>query len=195
MNILMLGPRRPEMISFMESIGDRIFCTEEAISPDMDIAKESDLVVSYGYKIIVRKELLDLFPNKAINLHISYLPFNRGADPNLWSFLEDTPKGVTIHYMVPEVDAGDILAQRKVTMLDDDTLKSSYERLTTEIEKFFREVWPKIRTGQRESYPQPDGGTTHLGRQKKQVDHLLSKGWETPVAELIGQRLSVERKA
>ena len=33
---------------------------------------------------------------KIINLHISFLPFNRGYYPNLWSHQEGTPSGVTI---------------------------------------------------------------------------------------------------
>ena len=43
---------------------------------------------------------------------MSYLPWNRGADPNFWSILEDTPKGVTIHIMDESIDTGDILYQK-----------------------------------------------------------------------------------
>ena len=46
-----------------------------------------DFIVSYGYRHILSKNILDLLPNKIINLHISYLPYNRGADPNFWSFM------------------------------------------------------------------------------------------------------------
>ena len=36
-------------------------------------------LVSYGYRHILRKNVLDLFPDRAVNLHIAYLPWNRGA--------------------------------------------------------------------------------------------------------------------
>ena len=37
-------------------------------------------------------------------MHISYLPFNRGAHPNYWSFKDNSPKGVTIHFIDNGID-------------------------------------------------------------------------------------------
>src|SRR4249920_3718709 len=70
---------------------------------------QPELVISYSYKHILKQEVLDVLPAKFINLHISFLPFNRGADPNAWSFLEDTPKGVSIHLIDHGVDTGRVL--------------------------------------------------------------------------------------
>ena len=56
-----------------------------------------DKIISYSYRYIIAKEMIDFMPTSIVNLHISYLPWNRGASPNFWSFIEDTPKGVTIH--------------------------------------------------------------------------------------------------
>jgi methionyl-tRNA formyltransferase len=117
------------------------------------------------------------------------LPWNKGADPNLWSFLENTPKGVTIHYLDEGIDTGDILAQKEVQMRDDDTLKTSYERLSTEIEQLFEFVWPKIKNGQLKAIPQPKGGSFHRLRDKKAFEHLLTNEWDTQVANLIGKAL------
>lgn len=193
MNILLLGPSRPELITFMISSGDTVTQWEGSLSADMEIVKGSDFLVSYGYRKIIRKPVLDLFINRAINLHISYLPYNRGADPNLWSFLDDTRKGVTIHYMLPEVDAGEILVQREVTMSPEDTLITSYERLTGSIESLFKEYWPAIRAGKQRSVPQPTGGSSHLLCERETIAHLLMNGWDTPVESLIGKGLSLLR--
>lgn len=46
-----------------------------------------------------------------MNLHISYLPWNKGADPNFWSCIDGTPAGVTLHHIDAGVDTGDIIAQ------------------------------------------------------------------------------------
>ena len=63
-------------------------------------------------------------------MHISLLPWNRGYHPNIWSFLEDTPKGVTIHYINEGIDTGDIIVQKEIVIDEDkETLKSSYEIL------------------------------------------------------------------
>ncbi len=50
-----------------------------------------------------------------INLHISFLPWNRGAHPNFWSFYDDTPKGVTIHLIDEGIDTGAIIYQKEIT--------------------------------------------------------------------------------
>ena len=52
---------------------------------------QPDYLISYSYRYILPGVVLNYFNGKAINLHISLLPWNRGADPNIWSFLEDTP--------------------------------------------------------------------------------------------------------
>lgn len=189
MNILMLGPQRPGLASFIESRGDAVKSAEDKITADSEPVRWADFLISYGYRHLIKPEVLELFPRRAINLHISYLPFNRGADPNLWSFLEDTPKGVTIHYLDRGLDTGDMLARREVRHHPDDTLRASYDRLTEAIERLFMQVWPDIREGNAEAMPQPEGGTVHRLNDKKRYESLLRLGWDTPVAELIGRAL------
>jgi methionyl-tRNA formyltransferase len=96
---------------------------------------------------------------------------------------------VTIHYIDNGIDTGDILAQKKVKMKNDDTLKTSYERLSIEIEQLFQIVWPEIREGKLKAIPQPKGGSFHRLRDKKVFEHLLTNGWENLVANFIGKAL------
>ena len=193
MNILFLGPRRDRMVDFLCSNGDRVHCTDQKITVDSLDVRWADFLICYGYRYIIAEEVLNLFPNQAINLHISYLPYNRGADPNLWSFIDNTPKGVTIHYLSPDLDAGDILAQKIVESIPDDTLRTSYDRLAKAIEDLCEQVWPKIKDGRQPSSEQPLGGTCHRRRDRKQVEYLLTRGWDTPVAELTGKAVTVEQ--
>ena len=51
------------------------------------------MLVSFGYRFILPGDLLARFPDRAVNLHIAYLPWNRGAHPNVWSAYEGTPAG------------------------------------------------------------------------------------------------------
>lgn len=195
MKVLVLGPARPQLVHYVRAFGDDVRVTQEKISPESRILHGVDWLVSYGYRHIIKPDLLRAFVRRAINLHISYLPYNRGADPNLWSFLEDTPKGVTIHYIAAGVDTGDILAQRQVSFGNNETLRSTYEKLCQVVLALFVETWPDIRTGRRESRPQPAGGTSHRSKEKKAVEHLLSAGWDTPVVDLIGKRPAARREA
>jgi methionyl-tRNA formyltransferase len=87
-------------------------------------------IISYCYRYIIRKEILDLLPNRVINCHISLLPWNRGADPNIWSFIDDTPSGFSIHYVDEGLDTGDIIMQKGITFdKQKDTLRSAYHML------------------------------------------------------------------
>jgi methionyl-tRNA formyltransferase len=92
-----------------------------------------DLTISYGLKHLLAKDQIDSF--RPINLHISFLPFNRGYHPNFWSFMENSPSGVTIHRIDEGIDTGPVLAQRQVDIDPKmHTFASSYELLRVEIE-------------------------------------------------------------
>jgi methionyl-tRNA formyltransferase len=189
-NVLLLGPRRDSMAEFIEGLGDHVRQTEEKLAHDDALLEWADAIVSYGYRYIVPGEILERFPGRVFNLHISLLPWNRGADPNVWSFLEDTPAGVTIHLMDEGIDTGDILVQWRVTHDPaSDTLRTSYERLHQTMEQLFSESWPTLRHGAVSPHPQPRGGTEHKGTDLRRYSHLLAEGWDTPVRGLIGKAL------
>lgn len=181
------------MISFIQQHGDTVRQTEDKLFDGQPILDGVEFVVSFGYRHLLKDWFLARFSSSAINLHASLLPFNRGADPNLWSFLEDTPKGVTIHSIDRGIDTGMIIAQREVALCDSDTLRSSYERLTMAMESLFRERWPSIRSGEAPRSAQPPGGSYHRMKDKEPFLSLLTDGWDTPVRKLIGRALVQER--
>jgi methionyl-tRNA formyltransferase len=185
--ILHLGPERPALTEFLESRGDQVERTGGPIAANDPLVVEADIIVSYGYSHIVRADVLDLFQERAVNLHISLLPWNRGADPNLWSFLEDTPKGVTVHVMDVGVDTGPIYAQERVEMFNDDTLRTSYARLSEAMLQVFFGAWDGIRSGSLKPRPQVGDGTLHRLVDKVPYEHLLAQGWDTPVSSLRGR--------
>lgn len=186
--ILFLGPPESPLFEWLQAQGESVEAHTKKITPEFVRAKGFNFLVSYGYRHILKSEILDLFPGRAVNLHISYLPWNRGADPNFWSFLEGTPPGVTIHLIDPGVDTGDILVQKKVDFgdLENATLSSTYQVLQQEIQQLFFENWAKIRNGELPAIPQTGKGTMHRVRDKKPYLHLLEPlGWDTPVSVLI----------
>lgn len=93
MRVLFLGPDDSPLLDWLRDRGECVLQTAEEVSADRVKDRSFDFLVSYGYRHIIRQAVLDHFPDRAVNLHISYLPWNRGADPNLWSFFDDTPKG------------------------------------------------------------------------------------------------------
>ncbi len=80
-------------------------------------AARPDLLVSLHFDQIFRAETLALAPRGGINLHPSLLPRHRGPVPTVWALGEPEPCfGVSVHRLVPRIDAGAILAQRAVSL-------------------------------------------------------------------------------
>jgi methionyl-tRNA formyltransferase len=190
MNILYLGRRRESLLEHVGSWGDSVLHTEDNLNAHPELTECADIIVSYGYRFILSRELVDRFSNRIVNLHISLLPWNRGADPNVWSFLEDTPKGVTIHYIDCGVDTGPILAQQEIDLSSEETLCSSYHKLSGVVEHLFKKTWAAIRSGRIETNPQVGKGSYHRVKDLEPYRHLLVQGWDTPVAGLIGRALT-----
>lgn len=129
------------------------------------------LSVFFGY--ILRPDFLDLFPAGVVNLHPAYLPYNRGAYPNIWSIVERTPAGVTLHYVDAGVDTGDIIARRQVPIEPVDTGATLYRKLEQACVDLFEETWPLIRSGQASRIPQgKEEGTYHRTQDVEQIDHI-----------------------
>lgn len=187
--VLFLGRTdSPVLAHLREVAGDELLSLEasERLTPEMVARWSPRWVVSHGYRIILRRDVLGLLPDRVINLHISLLPWNRGADPVLWSVLENTPTGVTIHFMDEGVDTGDVIAQRPVEIYEDDTFAALYTRCTRALADLFREQWSDIDRGRADRRRQAGNGTSHTVRDRAAVEHLLTLGWNTPCAPLRG---------
>jgi methionyl-tRNA formyltransferase len=136
-----------------------------ALQPDIGLS------VFFGY--IMVPSFLELFPLGCINLHPAFLPYNRGAYPNVWSIVEGTPAGATLHYVDTGVDTGNIIAQYQVPVHPTDTGERLYQRLEQACIELFRETWPLVRSGQAPRYPQdPHAGTLHRVRDVARLDAI-----------------------
>ncbi len=137
-------------------------CCEVHHSQDTIPDTKYDLVVSFGYRHLIRQPTIDNIGCPIVNLHISYLPFNRGAHPNFWSFFDATPAGVTIHLIDAGIDTGPILFQERVTFTETETtFAQTYERLINEIEALFIRKLPEILVGRWTAKEQIGDGTQH----------------------------------
>ncbi len=187
MKILFLGGNlSKELVEWLIKQGEEIIYTEKKIDFDYILQSKPEMIISYNYKYIISKEIIEFVKRRAINLHISYLPWNKGAHPNVWSFLEDTPKGVTIHIIDEGIDTGPILVQKEVYMDENtETLRSSYEKLHREIQELFKRNWDDIKNKRLKLTPQDLKGSIHYVKDFKKIEYLISdKGWDIPIKEL-----------
>jgi len=185
--ILFLGPEDSPLYVWLQKLGENVIQTSDKVTTHFIEREKINFLLSFGYRHILRRDILDKFPNRAVNLHISYLPWNRGADPNFWSFVENTPKGVTIHYLDEGVDTGDIIVQEELKFdSENETLATSYEKLQSAIQELFKKHWRAIKSGTCQRYKQVGKGSSHKLKDKEALSHLLTDGWNTPVSELKG---------
>lgn len=179
MKILCLSPYPERLRHALSVTGDEVFATADKL--ELNQLKGVDWLVSYGYRHILKQDVLDLFPRRAINLHISFLPYNKGAHPNYWSWAERTPSGVTIHEIDAGIDTGPIIAQRMICMSRDRTFLDTYCQLQREIEQLFHDTWPAIRNGNFESFAQMGAGTFHYAKALPEWEG----GWGAKISEAI----------
>lgn len=149
------------------SLFDWLFASEnvvlfsEKLNVEMLQRIKPKLVISYNYSYIIGEKVISYMQRNIINLHISYLPWNRDSAPNLWSFIDNTPKGVTIHEIASGLDTGKIIAQKTVEISDDETLAASYDLLNKEIEILFKQNWLDICNGDYQARQQQGKGSYH----------------------------------
>lgn len=133
----------------------------------------ADVGVSAFFGYILPPEVLELFPAGCINLHPAYLPFNRGTYPNVWSIVEGTPAGASLHYMDEGIDTGAVLARRRIAKRPWDTGETLYRRLEDACITLFRDAWPEFAAGNLEGEAQdPRAGSHHYESDVQQIDPI-----------------------
>ncbi len=100
-----------------------------------------DLVCLAGFMRLVKQPLLDVFPERILNIHPSILP----SYPGLMAWkqaVEDgaNESGCTVHYVDAGMDTGPILKQVKVPVLKGDTAETLHQRIQLEEHKIYPEV-------------------------------------------------------
>jgi methionyl-tRNA formyltransferase len=132
----------------------------------------AEIAVSVLFGYLLRRPVLDLFPRGGVNLHPGYLPYNRGAYPNVWSIVDGTPAGATLHLMDEGVDTGDILAQTRVAVSAWDTGETLYRKLEIACFELFRTSWPLVRGGRLRPMPQEGPGSVHRVADVEKIDAI-----------------------
>lgn len=111
-----------------------------------------ELVVLAGFMRVLKEQMLAAFPRRIVNIHPSLLPKFPGLEA--WKqALEANEKwtGVTVHYIDEAVDHGDIIAQREVPVLSDDTPESLHARIQEVEHALYPEALEKVLREMRDS--------------------------------------------
>jgi len=163
---------------FLSHLGFEVTSTADPIS---DLSRW-DHVVSFGYRHILSPKVISSSRSKIINLHMSYLPYNRGAHSNFWSFYDQTPAGISIHLIDSGIDTGPILMQRRVEFSSFEvTFEQTYQRLFSEIELLFEESAEELLGSPIQGRAQSGVGSYHSLKDLP----LEFSGWDSVISDEI----------
>jgi folate-dependent phosphoribosylglycinamide formyltransferase PurN len=189
------GKKSTKLIDEIRFYNKNFYLKQTAKKIGLKDLKKFDSIISFGYRYIINKEIIKKLNVPIINLHIGYLPFNRGAHPNFWAFAENTPSGVSIHKIDSGIDTGKIINQKIVDfeLLNNKkylTFANTYKKLLSEIENLFLLNINKLINYNFVSYKQIGKGSFH---EEKDLPKLL-KGWNQNIYKTVVKYNNLKEK-
>lgn len=164
-----------------------------------------DVVVMASFDQILTAPTLAVPRRGWLNVHPSLLPRHRGPEPIYWTIAQgDRDAGITVHLTEPRIDAGPILAQRRIEVHPDDTAGSLGKRLVKEGLGALDETLASLQTGRARPMPvdvnhgtyEPPVRQTELDWDQPfvQIDRLVRAGHpdQPPFFTYRGQRRFVD---
>ncbi|GAA0358829.1 methionyl-tRNA formyltransferase [Bacillus horti] len=137
-----------------------------------------DLIVTAAFGQLLPEEVLQLPKLGCINVHASLLPQYRGGAPIHQAIIDGQQEtGVTIMYMVKALDAGDILTQRSLPILDDDNVATMFQKLSIVGAELLADTLPKLVAGELTPIPQDADLVTYaynIKREDEEIDWTKS---------------------
>lgn len=156
---------------------------------------EPDLIITCAYGQIIPRQLLEYPRLGCINVHASLLPKLRGGAPINRAIMEGYSKtGITIMYMNERMDAGDIIAQEEIDILDTDTYTSLHDKLKILGRDLLMKTLPSIIEGTNDRIKQDESMVTYgfviekederidFSKKRRQIINLIRGLSETPGA-------------
>lgn len=133
-----------------------------------------DIIITCAYGQIIPKELLDYPKYKCINIHASLLPKYRGGAPIHRCIINgEKYTGITIMYMSPKMDEGDILYQEKIDISLDDNVGTLHDKLSKLGSKMIISFLPKLINNNFKRIKQDNNEATYaynISREDEKID-------------------------
>lgn len=129
-----------------------IFDTSENIASKF--GSDIEFGVLAWWPKIIKQKLLDKPRQGFINTHPSLLPYNRGKHYNFWALVEQSPFGVTLHFVDSGIDTGAIIAQQEISYDWLDNGETLYNKAQFVMVELFTKVYPFLRKGSINPVPQ-----------------------------------------
>jgi methionyl-tRNA formyltransferase len=114
-----------------------------------------DIALAVGCRIIIPEEIYGIPAKGTVAVHDSLLPEYRGFAPLNWSIINDEAQtGVSLFYLNPLMDCGDIVNRKAVPIGADETAPEVYEKVCRATIDVVLESWPALAAGTASRTPQ-----------------------------------------
>ena len=153
-----------------EAHGVRVETPDDPNTPEWiaaGAAANPDFVFSFYYRHMLGKGWLDVPRLGALNMHGSLLPKYRGRAPVHWAILNgERATGASLHYMVEKPDAGALVDQQSVPILENDTALEVSVKVAAAAEQVLRRSLPALAAGKAQAKPLELGSGSYFGRRR-----------------------------
>ena len=130
-------------------------------------ALKPDFVFSFYYRYMLDEAWLEMPRLGALNIHGSLLPKYRGRAPVHWAIIHgETTTGASLHYMVEKPDAGALVDQEAVPILENDTALDVSMKVAAAAETVLRRSLPRLVAGTAPSLPLDLKAGSYFGRRR-----------------------------
>jgi methionyl-tRNA formyltransferase len=165
--------------------GLTVIAPDEANTPELEArvtALQPDFLFSFYYRAMLGAPLLRAARRGALNMHGSLLPQFRGRAPVNWAILKGAREsGATLHYMIERADAGDIVDQQAVPILQDDDARDVYAKVTVAAEMVLARSLAGLIAGTAARKPQRSEPGQYFGRRRPEDGRI---DWTRPAVEI-----------
>jgi len=145
-------------------------------------ALEPDLLLVVGWTQLLKAEMLELPRVACLGFHASLLPKYRGRAPINWALIHgESETGNTLIVLEPGADEGDIVAQRRIAIEDEDDCATLYDKVAATEVEMLAEVLPLIRDGKLPRRRQDPSQATVMPRRRPEDGRIA---WERSTREL-----------
>jgi len=145
-----------------------------SVEMDKILDLEPDLIVTSAFGQFLPEELLRTPKFEAINVHASLLPKYRGGAPVHYAIMNGESKtGVTIMKMAKKMDAGDIIAQKALSIAEEDNVGTMFEKLSLLGRDLLLEILPAYLEGKIKLLHQNEDAATfspNITRTQEQIN-------------------------
>lgn len=153
-----------------EEYGLSVVTPAEVNTPELErtiTELRPDFVFSFYFRSMIGAPLLNAARLGALNIHGSLLPRYRGRAPVNWAILHgERETGATLHYMTARADAGDIVDQQAIPILEDDDAREVFNKVTVAAEMILTRSLPGLIDGSASRVPQKLEDGQYFGRRR-----------------------------